>query len=43
MYTYIEQMEKYWSKKYPKLKITKLNYKTANSIWSKRSESTWTR
>ena len=43
MYTYIEHMENYWNKKYPKLKITKLNYKTAIKIWNKRSESLWTK
>jgi 3'-phosphoadenosine 5'-phosphosulfate sulfotransferase (PAPS reductase)/FAD synthetase len=42
MYKYIEQMELYWNKKYPKLKITKLNYKKAD-IWTKRSESPWSR
>ncbi len=38
MYDYIIKVEKYWKDKYPKLKITKLNWGKGKEIWKKWAE-----
>lgn len=43
MYDYIEKVELYWKKKYPKLKITKLNWGKGKEIWHKWSDSEFTK
>jgi len=43
MYDYIERMEKYWNWKFPKLKITKLNWGKGKKVWEKWSNTPFTK
>lgn len=43
MYDYIERMEEYWNRKYPDLKITKINWKKGKEVWANWSETLFTK